>query len=186
MVLRYNVRMANENDKINEAEYFYMQMLNAGEEVVLFKHNLSAFLSSSRTVLQFALEDAKRKSGGQDWYVKTVSKYPVIKFFGDERNANIHKEPVHVSKDVHIQLCSTLSVTVHIGVMVKDTDGKIKGSFESKSDSASKDKWVPPIVSYKYRFDKWIGTEDVSELCKQYIDVLKVVVNDGQTKRYLS
>jgi ABC-type transport system substrate-binding protein len=54
----------NESQKIREAEYFLAQMDRERENAENFGHNLSAFLSSARSVLQYALEEAKPKPGG--------------------------------------------------------------------------------------------------------------------------
>ena len=58
----------HELDKIKEAKYFLSQILHEKENFENFKYNLSAFISSARSVLQYALEEAKIKNGGQLWY----------------------------------------------------------------------------------------------------------------------
>ena len=63
----------SESQKIREAEYFLAQMDRERENAEHFGHNLSAFLSSARSVLQYALEEAKPKPGGLAWYDGTMS-----------------------------------------------------------------------------------------------------------------
>jgi hypothetical protein len=58
----------NESGKIREAEYFLAQMDRERENAEHFGYNLSALLSSARSVLQYALEEANLKPGGQAWY----------------------------------------------------------------------------------------------------------------------
>jgi len=70
-----------ELDKIEEAQYFYSQMLKEASDRDHFKHNLSAFLTAGRSVLQYALEEAQGKKKGQSWYDSQLSQNAVVKFF---------------------------------------------------------------------------------------------------------
>ena len=51
-----------EQDKIAEADHFLARM-NQSPEAPSFRYELSAFLSASRSALQYALEEAKTKPG---------------------------------------------------------------------------------------------------------------------------
>ncbi len=55
----------HEATKIREAEYFLGQMLCTQNQLQHFTYNLSAFLSAARSVLQYALAEAKTKPNGQ-------------------------------------------------------------------------------------------------------------------------
>jgi hypothetical protein len=48
--------------KLAEAEYFYGRMQAERYNDAAFLHNLSAFLAAARSVLQYALKEAKAKS----------------------------------------------------------------------------------------------------------------------------
>lgn len=54
----------NEKDKLEEARWFYAEMVKRQENRKIFKYNLSAFLSSARSVMQYSLKEAKTKNGG--------------------------------------------------------------------------------------------------------------------------
>ena len=58
-----------------------------------FVYVLSAFLSSARSVLLYAYEEAKSK-GVQSWYDKQVAQSKVVQFLRDKRNLTVHEEPV--------------------------------------------------------------------------------------------
>jgi PEP-CTERM motif len=57
----------NELEKIREAEYFLGRMTEKRENRDAFRFNLSAFLSASRSVLQYAVKSARQHPGGQAW-----------------------------------------------------------------------------------------------------------------------
>lgn len=81
--------------KLDEAEYFLSEMVRCNDEHRLVKFTLSAFLSASRSVLQYSNEQAIAKGAeGQTWYDQQVTGHPVVKFFRDERDVNIHSESV--------------------------------------------------------------------------------------------
>lgn len=74
----------HEQQKLGEARYFLRQVqMTAKSPHALnpLTWQLSAFLSAARSVLQYALEEAKTKPGGRAWYDQTVAGSPVIRFF---------------------------------------------------------------------------------------------------------
>ena len=175
-----------EEDKIKEAEYFYNQILKAEEDGDVFKYNLSAFLAAARSVLQFALKEAKTKKGGERWYNSAISKNIVISFFKDKRDINIHIEPVRIRKDVSILIRETLKISESIRIIKKDTNGNIIGESRSKPESPKIKEEIAPETTYKFKFDDWPGTEDIFTLCQKYLVELKNIVSDGRIKRFLS
>src|SRR5437773_12276081 len=68
-----------EQDKLDEAQYF-LGHLRGLREPRHFQYELSAFLTAARTALQYALDEARTKPGGQHWYDTQVSAKAVIKF----------------------------------------------------------------------------------------------------------
>ena len=71
----------NELEKIREAEYFLGRMTEEREIRDAFRFNLSAFLSASRSVLQYALEAARQQPGGQAWYDAHMAASKILTFF---------------------------------------------------------------------------------------------------------
>jgi hypothetical protein len=89
--------MAYEADKLLEARHFLgrMRAAEADRDESVFCHELSAFLSASRSVLQYALEEARRH-GKQPWYDCAVSGDAAISFLKDQRDLSVHARPVAV------------------------------------------------------------------------------------------
>ena len=84
----------NERHKLEEARYFLQRMRDEHETPRHFRFELSAFLGAARSVLQYALEEAKGKAGGKRWYDQMVAQEPILTYFKDKRDANIHSAPV--------------------------------------------------------------------------------------------
>ncbi len=102
----------HENLKLKEAEYFYSQMLKENNKYDYFTYNLSAFLSAARSVLQYALKEAKNKSEGQLWYKYHRNSSVYLKFFTDKRNFSIHQGPIKPSKHVKITVGPPILVVI--------------------------------------------------------------------------
>jgi hypothetical protein len=85
----------NEDDKIAEAEYFIHWLKEAPSEYVRFE--FSAFLNAARSVLQYAREEAKTKSGGQFWYDSEVKVDPLTGVLTNTRDINTHFRPIPVT-----------------------------------------------------------------------------------------
>jgi len=178
-----------EIEKIREAEYFYTQMSKTEEDSEAFKYNLSAFLSAARSVLQFAREEAITKSKGQYWYDTCVSKKPVISFFKDKRDINIHKEPIKIKKDIKLILSDALHLTASVlpmRIVTNDENNNITSENKPEEVFHEAETKIPPKAIYKYRFNNWTGNEDIPTLCQKYIDELKAITADGLKEGLLS
>ena len=110
----------NELDKIQEAKYFFSQMIKEKENRENFKFNLSAFLSSSRSVLQYALKEAKTKKCGQKWYSDQVSRNRVVGFLKDKRDINIHTKPPLLKRDIELKMSETIHISEFVTMTIKD------------------------------------------------------------------
>lgn len=176
----------NELNKIKEAEFFYDKMLSVDGGIDEYKYYLSAFLSAARSVLQYALMEAEHIPGGRNWYDLNVSKNPVLRFFKDKRNVNIHAQPVDFRKDVNIKITETIRVSESISIIKKDSEGNIIEEYHSKSKKSKPKIEIPPEITHKYWFDDWSGGEDIPTLCKKYLDDLNSFVERGQSDGFLS
>jgi len=175
----------NELDKIQEAKYFYLQMVKEKENRMNLKFSLSAFLSSSRSVLQFALNEARTKKGGEKWYSDQVSKNRVVGFLKDKRDINIHEEPLTLKRDIKLRLSETIHIGEFLTSVLKDKDGNVKGQFTSSFQpiQGAVDKG---IITSKYSFENWEGDEDVISICEEYLKELESIVDDGKNKNFLT
>ncbi len=91
----------HEYEKLEEARHFLERMRQATEPKG-FQYELSAFLSAARSALQYALEEAKSKTGGQKWYDDAVKSLPLVSFFKEKRDLSVHEAPVIPSFGVTI------------------------------------------------------------------------------------
>jgi hypothetical protein len=179
----------HEADKLEEAEYFLKQMASIGEDRKANRHNLSAFLSAGRSVLQFARKEATSKPGGNAWYDTQVAANPVVIFFRDRRDVSIHEKTVSPTKELQVHIEETLYTDDTTNAVVI-LDGGIARSEPRQHSSRPGETNVPRpssvTVSETYRFSEWNGAEDVPTLCVMYLAELRRIVVDGQSKGYLT
>lgn len=178
-----------EQIKLNEARYFYSQMIAEYADRQKFTHNLSAFLSSARSVLQYGLEEAKTKPGGQHWYDKRVDGGSTLTFFKNKRDINIHEEPVKPVKHVSIKMKDTIHLSESVSIKRFDANGlePLESSVETQEPrEVKKTPDTPPVVTIKYKFQDWSGNEDIIELSQRYIDELQQFVKDGINSGFLT
>lgn len=172
--------------KLREAEYFYSKMVEEQEHRENFTYNLSAFLSSARSVLQYTLEEAKTKSGGQQWHDNLISTNSVLKFFRDKRDINIHAKPIQPLAHYKSEFTVNMQLSASVSVTVTDKDGNIKQQYSSgEPESIPKDSETTEVMKIEYKFDDWDGSEDVLTLCKTYIQKLENVIKDGVNKGFI-
>ena len=174
-----------ELDKIQEAEHFYSQMVKEKENKDSFKFNLSAFLSSARSVLQYALKEVLTKDGGKEWYFFQIYKNKIVKYLGNKRNINIHKEPVSFRRGYVIHTSETIYIGDSVSMVVKDRDGNIKSESHTKLQPV-KSAIDRGLIESKYSFDDWPGSEDIFLICQEYLKELREIIKDGRKRRFLT
>lgn len=174
----------HERKKIEEAKYFYSKMIEEQIHREKFIYNLSAFLSSARSVLQYALKEAKIKEEGQKWYDNFISNSTISKFFKCKRDINIHTVPIKTQAHYKVELKDTVHISDSVSVILRDKDGDIKQQHSSgKPERLQYNKQQSPeSIKIKYKFDDWAGTEDVLSLCQMYIQELEILIKDGVNK----
>ena len=176
-----------ENGKLAEAKYFYSRMFTDFDDRERFNYNLSAFLSSARSVLQYALEEAKTKTGGQQWYDNHMAGSSVLSFFKDKRDINIHSEPVKPVQHIHVTATATVHLSASVSVTHTDASGNIL--YQSPPETPKpelKKSDTPAVVMSRYVFTDWTGGQDVMALSQMYLDELDRVVKDGIHKGFLT
>jgi hypothetical protein len=177
----------HERNKLNEATYFHRRMADERLSGDPFLYNLSAFLSASRSVLQYAHREANTKKGGSKWYSSQIQARPVLQFFRDKRDVNIHQEPVVPTKHAYVKVPATLHLSGSLEVRQFDSNGilwetrRLEGVPRSPVESAP----VEVAVAYT-KFSDWSGPEDLMELCQKYLDELGSLVEDGISRGFLS
>jgi len=170
----------HEEKKIREAKYFYSRMIEEQKNRDNFTYNLSAFLSCARSVLQYVLEEARPKPGGQQWYDNHISARTILKFFKDKRDINIHTEPIKPLAHYNLTITDTIHLSESLSITVRDKDGNIKQQYSSDEPKPKpKEPETPAALEIKYKFDDWVGSEDILTLCQMYIQELEDIVKDG-------
>lgn len=169
----------NEQRKLDEATFFLTKMREVADNPVEFEHYLSAFLSASRSVLQYALEEAKTKSGGQRWYDAQVSGDAALWFFKDKRDVNIHVRPLGVMHEVTLTEKVTLNISESLRIESHGSDGRLEVLETHIAPEAITSQRSESTVKVKFTFPDWAGDHDVVSVCHDYLDKLTVFVGNA-------
>jgi hypothetical protein len=175
----------HEKDKLCEAQYFlgHLKELLAPDG---FRYELSAFLSAARSALQYALEEAKTKGQGQAWYDAQVGGHDLIRFFAQQRNINIHCQPVRPTTSFNIVITDTIRVSEAIHIRVTNAKGEVVRESTVSDPPSLGPPPLPPILTRSYRFTDWNGSEDVVALCEQYLAEIQSIIDRGVEEGYLT
>ncbi len=183
----------NKKAKIKEAEDFLARMKEEQDNREHFVHNLSAFLSSARSVLQYALNEVNPKEnpsarpGAKTWYDDLMSSSPILKFFKCKRDFNIHVGPVRPSAHFQVKLAEKAGISESFSIVHRDKDGKIISEYSSESPKPKPEKPETSVEEeVRYKFTDWTGDEDVITLCERYVQELEKVVKDGVSKGFIT
>lgn len=177
----------NEKEKLNEAEYFLSRMKTDTEDPAAFKYDLSACVSSARSVMQYALDEAKNKKGGQKWYEEWMKSSPILAFFKNKRDYNIHTAPVLLRKRINITVTETVRISESIKIEFKDKNGKLVGVRMIPDSPDSQTQGGSSVVSEtRYEFDDWAKGEDVIALCSKYLAELDRFIQEGISGGHIS
>ena len=177
----------HEETKLNEAKYFYSMMLQELNDKDKFTYNLSAFLTSARSVLQLALKEAGVKTGGEQWYNNFITASSVLRFFKDKRDLNIHSEPVEPAQDTDIALLSTVYTGSSVSILLTDVNGKVLNQSPPKTHKPKPKALVTaPRITIRYKFADWSGSEDIITLALIYLDELQCMVRNGILNKFLT
>jgi hypothetical protein len=180
--------MAHEKKKLAEAKYFYSQMHQEINDREKFTFNLSAFLSAARSVLLYVLEEAKTKKGGQQWYDNHITASPVLSFFRNKRDLNIHYEPITPIQHTDIITHNTVHLSGSVLVVLDRGDSKLYQSSPEvpKSQSEARETEPQSLGKTYYRFSDWQGKEDILTLSEKYLNDLQRIIEDGVQNGFLT
>lgn len=179
----------NEQRKIDEAKYFLSRMDPDEKDPTEYSYDLSAFLSAARSALQYALEEARSKTGGQAWYDSAIGAYDITKFLKDKRDLSIHVKPVVPNKTTNVDITESVAVTdALVSITITRADGTVEKSesTESGKPRPSNSTASTSSVFSEFYFQDWSGEEDVNTLCKQYLHQIEIIVSDGRKRGFLT
>lgn len=176
-----------EKAKLAEANFFFSEMRREERNPTNFKFHLSAFLSASRTVLQYTRAELEGNIMGIRWYDNYLSTHPILGFFRDKRDVNIHFSPSDAKLRVNAEGHASIGFSASVRIVARDKDGNVTSDriFEDeKPKNTSKEEKVK--IDYFYRFDDWIGNEDIMTLSQKYLKELEKFVDEAQRNGYIT
>lgn len=177
----------NEQPKLAEAEFFLSKMSSEEANVrEVFEHYLSAFLTSARSVPQYALEEVGGNLQGQSWYEGCMQSSTILQFFKDKRDINIHVEPIKPSKRFEVEIRDSMHLSDSVSIESKDKDGNVTRKSVHGEKPSTAQSVTETIVSSEYRFSDWHGGESLMTLARMYVDELRNLIADGVARGFIT
>jgi hypothetical protein len=112
---------------------------------------------------------------------------PVLSFLKDKRDINIHFGPVKPAQHINVTAIATVHLSASVSVTHRDASGNIL--YQSPPETRkpeSKKPDTPAVVTSRFMFTDWTGSEDVMTLSQMYLDELQRVIKDGIHKGFLT
>ncbi len=133
-------------------------------------------------MLQYVRKKASTKAVDLDWYNSKINSSKIIPFLKNERDKNIHEEPVKIATEMEISL--QLKYVVSMSGVVTDSEGNIKQEIGQNETRAVKEE--PSSVEIKRKFNDWAGEEDITFLCSKYLEELRQIISEGKSRGFLN
>ena len=176
--------MENTKEKLEEAQYFLLQMKSDMLNYSKFKFNLSAFLSASRSVTFVMQKEMSGNSLFAEWYKKEQDKMSndeLLHYFNSLRTITIHEKTVRPRKEVHISHKDSLTMNDTITMFIVHADGlsdikQVKDLDKPISKDESNDSEVKHLWYFEDNNDN-----DLITLCEKYVKKLVDLVDDFKT-----
>jgi len=176
--------------KFLESEYFLRRMYETRNIPGDFRFELSAFLSSVRSPIQYAFEAVKGTSK-QNKFDNEINKSPRIKYIKEKRDYNIHVSSNPICEYTTVQTDSFEVSVIGPSVTIQRVDENyipISSVILSRSSSGelSKtgdiDKKILAVLT-NYKFSDWSGLEYIHEFCELVLldtkEIIKKLKTDG-------
>jgi len=178
--------MSKKQKKISEAAYFYSKMLTVRNNAEYFHYELSAFLSAARSPLQYTYDEVKGTTN-QGWYDNKIINSPILQFFKDKRDINVHVEPIQTNQNLDLKAFDPVYVSDAVDVAILRQDGSVvERDVKPESTPIKSSELGTATLVMRYDFSDWTGQEDVFSLCKNYLDEVKKFVEEGIQKGFIS
>ncbi len=165
--------------KLHEARYFRRGMDENANDPTSFDHELSAFLTAARSVLQYLAVECNG-TGQQAWYERKMAN-DILRFFRCRRNENIHRRPIESQRNITLEIEE--AITVGEGLLIGRTDehGNVV-QHEGIGNPATELEPVPTNVerTFEYRFTNWSDEKDVQTLCDKYLEALQSTLEEWE------
>ena len=171
------VLLTKTREKLDEAVYFYENMVNTQMQRNIFKYNLSAFLSASRSITFIMQREYCHVPKFNDWYKvqqEMMKSDDAMKILVDKRDISIHQEPINPKAFVEVVITDTISITESVSIKIVRADGTI----EDRSSEPSRPPTpvnTPTTIKWLWYFDE-IPQTDIITLANDHIEKLKKIV----------
>lgn len=176
--------MDSYNTKIAEAEYHFRQMCECIEgprDVYLYK--LRAFISSSRSVLQYGIRDSK-KAGKNSEYIALLNQFPVVKFFRDIRDLDVHERPIEAQTNESTLVFELVQATSNVEPLDDNDSRWMDPEFEPEQPEVV---FISTLETThtEYRFHDWKGAENATALCDIYLSRIKQIIHTAKSSGFI-
>lgn len=197
------------DDKDEEADFFLAQLKIAYPKSEM-KHSLSAFLSASRSMAYYLLEDYNMKFGLgiqlTDWLtnntfrnaaknnnlalqfindyeneLKKIENNPVCGFLVKKRNLNIHRTMRDTPLHAHVNLQERVDIGESISVVVRDKDGNVKHIDTSKTQPSPIKEPQESKSEVTWYFNENMNDE-IPTVCECFLSLMRGFVSSIRQK----
>jgi hypothetical protein len=164
-------------NKLEESGYFLTQMKQTVNDWILFRFNLSAFLSAARSITLVMQKEYHQAADFASWYKlqqEEMRKDKVLTFFINLRDISIHQKPVKPRFRFSFSLADVFAMPSGSTIELGD---KKEGTYLTNAPVAK----IAPADVTKIRADQtWYfdekPDEDVITLCERYLSRLSMLV----------
>lgn len=174
----------HEQEKIDEAARALGRMQADMCDPTAFRDHFSAFITAARSALQYAHKEASPKAGGQNWFDTQVASRPLVRFFKDKRDTNIHVRPTPPTTNADARIGQTARLSEVVTVQKTTDEGVSEPPMTREIPSTVPDAAPQASVTYSYTFDD--RPEDVLTLCSSYLTEIRSAVADGVARGFVT
>jgi len=172
--------MTNTKEKLLEAKYFLKCMIENRAERDAFKFNLSAFLSTFRSVTWIMQKEFHDCPGFPNWYKTQQEKMRAdhrMKFLHTKRNVTIKEQTIEPRGHVEVNLTLQM-LSPSVSLTVTAPDGTVVERYDQTPSEPAK---TETTVQWHWYFKEFPDI-DVVAVCQECLDKLKAIVSDCEQR----
>jgi len=169
-------------EKLDETKYFLEQMRLNIKDRRAFKHNLSAFLSSGRSVTFVLQNEYAENTKFREWYEKKKEEMKtdnLLNFFVNKRNYVIKEGPVELRGKIFLEVHDAITISESVTVIKKRPDGTEEIVHQTEPEIKARAKPKEIKSSYQLFFEDY-PDKDILTLCEEYVERLTKIVEEAK------
>jgi hypothetical protein len=170
-------------EKLDEAKYFLEQIKSNIENDRALKHNLSAFLSSARSITFVLQNEYSDNPNFGTWYAKKQEEMRndnLLSFFVNKRNYVVKENSITPIKQRIITISDVGTAYESVTVMKKNPDGTEVVSQSTEQIAGAHIKPKDTEVEVKWFFEDY-PDKDIITLCEDYLGKLIQILGEART-----